>query len=153
MATLKASHCQECTRPISLHFAGQRELCTECARRLQAMTEANAAPDAGSRRAALEYAQMMRLAAWRLGGRFDDLVPLDIDAIRVPAYMSERAPGGPKAKRPRGRPALHPSDRLVPIGMRVPPPVREKLKRLGRGWLVAKVMAAKQSAQSPSEDQ
>ena len=101
----------------------------------------------------MRWSRSMRLAAWRLGGQFDGLVPLDIDPIRVPAYMSERAPDGPKAKRPQGRPPLHPSDRLVPVGMRVPPAVREKLKRLGRGWLVAKVMAAKQSAQSPADHQ
>ena len=137
--------CTECTRPVSLCWDGQPQLCTECAHRTHAQTEADApGQDEKQRRACLEYAQMQRLAAWRLGGRFDGLVPLDIDPIRVPAYMSDRAPGAPKAKRPQGRPPLHPDDRLVPIGMRVPPAVQEKLKRLGRGWLVAKVMGARQ---------
>jgi len=79
---------------------------------LQAQTEADAAHDEASRRAALEYAQMQRLDAWRRGGQFPGLVPVELMPARMTAYMSDqpRIAPGHKTGRPRSRPALHPSD-------------------------------------------
>ena len=150
MATMPAiefSQCKECARPISLHWSGQMAICLECAQRLQAQTEADHCPDTAQRRACLEYAEMQKLAAWRRGGVFPDLLQSDVTPARVPAYMSDRTPGmrARKTGRRQGRPALHPSDRLANFTMRLPPAVNDKLKRLGRDWLVAQVMGAKQT--------
>ena len=148
MPAIELTQCKECARPISLHWSGQMAICVECALRLQAQTEAAACQDAAQRRACLEYAEMQKLAAWSRGGYFPDLVPSDVTPARVPAYRSDQPPGvrPRKTGRRRGRPALHPSDRLVNFTMRLPLAVNDKLKRLGRDWLVAQVMAARQSA-------
>lgn len=145
----KDSNCVNCLRPVRLRWDGQTPMCPECANARDAMVQAQGIEDARDRTAIENYAKSMHRAAWGLGGCFDGIEPLPIRPLRVDAAGSDlglKSAGriGRTTVRPRGRPRLHPSDRLVRVGMRLPPAVHEKLKRLGRNWLVAQVMAAQQ---------
>lgn len=145
----KDANCAICLRPVRLHWEGQAPMCPECANAQDAMLQAQGVEDARERAAIEDYARSLRRVAWGLGGCFDGMESLPIHPLRVDAAGSDvphqlAGRNGRTTVRPRGRPRLHPSDRLVRVGMRVPPAVNDKLKRLGRAWLVAQVMAATQ---------